>query len=219
MPFRCILVSAELALVFRLPYHPPSLTALASEGSSLTHRLQLFDTSESLVESVASFLFEGYVRGEHLVMVAKPRHRQAVMAALQRMGCFPPDGETRQRLVALDAAEVLRTITRDGRLDATLFKRTIKPLIRALSATGHVRIYGEAVELLAEQQDLGTALALEQLWNAMGSEISYTMLCGYSSAHFTSTASQRSLRHICGTHTHVAAEADDTLGRYLLAIA
>jgi hypothetical protein len=185
----------------------------------LTHRLQLFDTSESLVESVASFLFEGYVRGEHLVIVAKPRHRQAVMATLQRMGCFPPDADTPQRLVALDAAEVLHTITRDGRLDATLFKRTIKPLMKSLSETGPVRIYGEAVELLAEQQDLGTAFALEQLWNALGSEIPYTMLCGYSSAHFTTPTSQRSLRDICGTHTHVAAEADDTLGRYLLAIA
>ena len=185
----------------------------------MTHRLQLFDTSESLVESVASFLFEGYVRGEHLVIVAKPRHRQAVMATLQRMGCFPPDADTPQRLVALDAAEVLHTITRDGRLDATLFKRTIKPLMKSLSETGPVRIYGEAVELLAEQQDLGTAFALEQLWNALGSEIPYTMLCGYSSAHFTTPTSQRSLRDICGTHTHVAAEADDTLGRYLLAIA
>jgi DcmR-like sensory protein len=185
----------------------------------LTHRLQLFDTSESLVESVASFLFEGYVRGEHLVMVAKPRHRQGVMAALRRMGCFPPDADTPQRLVGLDAAEVLRTITRDGRLDAALFKRTIKPLVKSLSATSQVRIYGEAVELLAEQQDLDTAFALEQMWNALGAEIPFTLLCGYSSAHFTTPASQRSLRAICGTHTHVAAEADDTLGRYLLAIA
>ena len=183
----------------------------------MTHRLQLFDTSESLVESVASFLFEGYVRGEHLLMVAKPRHREAVLAALHRLGCFPPDVETSQRLIALDAADLLRSISRDGRLDASYFKRTFRPLMKSLTGTGHLRIYGEAVDLLAEQGDLGAAFALEQLWNVLGSEMPFTMMCGYCSAHFTASTAQRALRDICGTHTDVMADADDTLGRYLLA--
>ena len=71
--------------------------------------------------------------------------------------------------------------------------------------------------MLAEQGDLGAAFALEQLWNALGSEMPFTMMCGYCSAHFTASTAQRSLRDICGTHTDVMADADDTLGRYLLA--
>ena len=185
----------------------------------MKHRLQLFDTPESLAESVSSFLFEGYVAGEHLMIVAKPQHRDAVLAALQKMGCPAPSLEPPQQFIALDASEMLRSITRDGRLDAGLFNRTVSPVVKALADSGPLRIYGEMVELLAEEADLGGAMALERLWNVLAHDIPMTTLCGYSSAHFTGSAGRRSLRDICGTHTDVTAEADDWLGRYLLTTA
>ena len=183
----------------------------------MSHRLQLFDTPESLGETVASFLYDGYQSREHLLIIAKPRHLDAVCAALRRRGCFEPDMDGPQRLVALDAADVLREITRHGKIDPVLFHRTVRPIVHTLAAGGALRIYGEIVELLAEEENLEGALALEELWNDLRLELPFTLLCGYSSAHFARPAAREALQEICGCHHLVTAHADDTLGSYLLA--
>jgi hypothetical protein len=184
----------------------------------VSHRLQLFDTPESLGESVASFLLEGYMEGEHLLIVAKPRHRDAVLAALRRHGCFPPDGDGDQRLVALDAADVLRHITKNGELKRDLFHRTIKPIVDTLAGTSRrLRIYGELVEVLAEEGNLAGAAALEEMWNELSLEAPFTLMCGYSSAHFAHAHAAPWLKELCAAHSQSCANADVTLGSYLLA--
>ena len=185
----------------------------------MSHRLQLFDSPETLGDAVASFLLEGYLAGEHLLVIAKPRHRDAIFTALKNLGCFPPDMEGRQRLIALDAADVLRQITRNGAIDRGLFLRTVKPILRTLGGPNGLRIYGEVVELLAEEGDLGGAMVLESLWNDLATEVRFSLMCGYSSAHFMGQAALPSLRHICETHTQSIATAEDPLGSYLLALA
>ena len=182
----------------------------------MNHLLHLFDTPETLGETVAAFMLDGYRAGEHLLIVAKPRHRDAVLAALRQRGCFPPDREGPQRLVALDAADVLRLITRNGVIDPGLFRHTVKPVLQTLSDRP-LRIYGEIVELLAEEQDMSGALALERMWNDLAAEVPFRLMCGYSSAHFAGNLARPALRDICGVHTHSAATDEDSLGSYLLA--
>lgn len=181
----------------------------------MTHLLQLFDTADSLAESVASFLLEGYSAGDNLLVIAKPRHRDAVFFQLARKGCF--SSESSQRLVALDAGDVLRQVTNAGRIDATLFTQVVTPIVRSLVGERQLRIYGEVVELCAEGDDLGAALALETQWNDLAREVPFTLMCGYSSAHFAADRAKRALRDLCRSHTHSTAHAEDTLGAYLLA--
>ena len=40
------------------------------------HHVQLFDSSRSLAETVAAFLMAGFERGEPLLIVATPEHRE-----------------------------------------------------------------------------------------------------------------------------------------------
>jgi hypothetical protein len=185
----------------------------------VTHRLHLFDTPESLAATVSSFFVEGYKAGGNLLIIAKPNHRAAILAALKSAGCFPQDSSGRQRLVALDAAEILDRITRQRSIDSQLFDAVVAPLVCQLAATGKLWVYGEIVELLAEQQDFAGAMRLEQLWNGLVARCPFTLLCGYSSAHFTPATCKLALRDICGTHTHSAATTADTLGQWLLTTA
>lgn len=185
----------------------------------MNHRLQLFDTTESLASSVSSFLAEGYNAGGNLLVIAKGRHRGAILSALQEAGCSPEDTHGRQRLVALDAGEILERMTRQGSVDSRLFDAVLAPEVQRLAATGRLWIYGEVVELLAEQQDFLGAIRLEQMWNGLAKVCPFTLLCGYCSAHFTAPASKPALRKIRGTHTHSSATTDDALGRWLLASA
>ena len=179
----------------------------------MTHRLQLFDTPQSLAQSVTQFLLEGYERGENLLIAAKRRNLDAILAALEAHHCFSGDHD-RQRLVALDATELLTHLRRNGVIDALRFEAEIGTLVERLSVSGPLRVYGEIVEVLAEEGDFDGAVTLETLWNGLSERYPFTLMCGYSSAHFSSDAS--ALRRICDTHNHVSACTDDTLGSYLL---
>lgn len=185
----------------------------------MRHRLHLFDTPESLAATVTSFFVEGYNAGGNLLIIAKPQHRAAILSALQTAGCFPQDSNGRQRLIALDATEILERITRDGSIDDDLFYGCVAPLVHKLAARGKLWIYGEVVELLAEQQDFVGAVRLEGLWNGLAAQCPFTLLCGYSSSHFAPSTHRSALCDICGTHTHSAASNADTLGEWLLGTA
>ena len=183
----------------------------------MTHRLHLFDTRESLASTATSFFVEGYEAGGNLLIIAKPKHRAAILHALQSSGCFPEDGSGRQRLIALDAGEILETLTRRGAIDQRLFESCVAPLVERLAATGKLWVYGEVVDLLAEQGNFAGAIRLEECWNALAARVPFTLLCGYSSAHFAPSSSAEALRDICSVHTHAAATTADTIGQSLLA--
>ena len=191
----------------------------AGNGGPVNHRLQLFDSPESLAASVSSFFVDGYGQGANLLVVARPRNLSAILGALRQAGCFPEDRCGNQRLVALNPMETLERISRNGVVDERLFQSVVEPVVERLAATGELFIYGEIVDLLAEQDDFVEATRLEEMWNRLARKHAFTLLCGYSSAHFTARDARPALRDICATHSHVGATPDDALGRWLLAIA
>ena len=179
----------------------------------MNHRLHLFDTSQSLAQSVTDFLLEGYEQGDNLLIAAKPRHLDTVLRALDAKGCFRTDNH-RQRLVALDAVELVRLIRVRGTVSAERFEAELGTLVERLSMTGRLRVYGEIVEVFAEEGDFEGAIQLERLWNGLAARFPFTLMCGYSSAHFT--GSRPALREICEAHSDIRTGKDDTLAHYLL---
>jgi len=179
------------------------------------HLVQLFDTSESLVAAVSSFLIQGYEQGGNLLLIARPRHREAIFNEFMRRGCFA-NNTGAQRLVALDAEETLTRISVNRCADADLFDWTIGSVARRLASSGELGIYAEMVELLAEQQDFDQALQVEAMWNHLAERTPFSLLCGYSSAHFTPAAAKPILQKICSGHTGAKARDEDSLGQWLL---
>lgn len=62
--------------------------------------------------------------------------------------------------------------------------------------------FGEMVALLAAQEGPEAALALEEIWNALGEAFRFTLCCGYPMAGFTQRHAAGFVR-ICGLHSHV----------------
>jgi hypothetical protein len=191
---------------------------IPSDKSLPEHLVQLFDTPDSLANVVSAFLKEGWDRGDHLLVVAKPAHWARTADRLERRGC-PVARATREgRLIVLDAATTLARITRLGVIDRQLFIEHISALVGRLVAesAGIVRIYGEMVELLAEEGDFRSAHVLEHLWNELRDRQPFTLLCGYSAAHFTAAHALPALHAICGAHTRIQKNTSDLLGNWLV---
>lgn len=181
------------------------------------HVVQLFDSPESLGEAVAAFLRAGLDAGGRLLVVAKASNVREMAKALERAGLSMSSLVDQDRLTILDAHSTLRAIVRSGSPDARLFDTCIGDVVVRLAAqAGPLHIYGELVEVFAEEGNFHAAIELEELWNQLGAMVPFSLLCGYSSAHFAAPYAGAALRHICERHTRVHQSNGDILGNWLL---
>jgi hypothetical protein len=182
------------------------------------HIVQLFDTQSSRAKAIWRFVSAGLDDGDTVVVVARPKHWRSA-ARLLRRGGWPVDRELAAgRLVVLDADVMLASFMRRGAVNVHMFEDVIGGCVSDLvtHSAPPVRIYGEMVDLLAEEANFEAARHLEELWNDLGRRYPFTLLCGYAAAHFTDPKTAASLRAICGAHTHVASAAGDLLGNWIL---
>jgi hypothetical protein len=177
------------------------------------HAVQLFDAPRSLADAVSHFLIDGRARGEHLVVIARASHWQLIRAYLERRA-FPV--EDAEGLTVIDARKIRARIMRRGLLDPGRMEDTLGTMM-AEFATGPrpLRVYGEIVELFAEEGDFEQACALEDYWNHLHDKYRFTLLCGYSAAHFADPRNSRHLREVVGRHTSVKSQSADSLGSWL----
>jgi len=181
------------------------------------HIVQFFDSRESLANSVAAFLAEGCRPGERLFVIAKPKNWVAIANRLRAGGHALIDSVDTS-LTVIDADGTLSQFMRHGLPDSVLFHKTVGELVRKLAGDRRVglRIYGEMVEILAEEGNFHAAQRLEELWNELAVRHSFVLMCGYSSAHFTSRETREALLGICATHTQVHKKHADPLAEWLL---
>ena len=181
------------------------------------HLVQLFDESESRAEGVAAFLYKAWRAGGPLLVVATPAHWSLISARLEGLGCPVAATIADGTLVVLDAGTTLATFMRHGRADDVRFDEHVGDVVARLSLLGpRLHVYGEMVDILAEQANLDAAHQLEMLWNDLGTQYSFTLLCGYCSGHFGDPRDASALHRICRAHTGVESNPSDLLASWLL---
>src|SRR5436190_13988947 len=121
-----------------------------SHDDASAHAVQLFDAPRSLADAVSHFLLEGRAQGDHLLVIARASHWQLIRAYLERRG-FPVD-DPAQRLTVIDARKIRTRMMRRGLIDPTRMEDTLDGMVAELSSgPAHLRVYGEIVELFAEE--------------------------------------------------------------------
>ena len=183
---------------------------------SSEHHVQLFDSSRSLAETVSAFLMAGFERGEPLLIVATPEHRELLGRTLTDAGVNIHEATAANRLVMLDAVQCLAKFMRQDVPSAIAFDEVVGSLVARLSNGKRVRIYGEMVDVLAARGNYKAAHQLEELWNDLGRRESYTLFCGYASGHFGDPKTAKALADICSSHSHLHRKGGDLLAEYLL---
>lgn len=186
---------------------------------SSEHVVQLFDTPESRSAAVGSFLAEGYLSGEPLLVVVSSSHWSRIKRQMEELGCAVEPGITDGRITALDAAATLAAFTDDGNLDAGKFEARVGEIVRRLSTRAdgrRLRIYGEMVDLLVRDGSFDGAHELEELWCALSERTALTLFCAYTSSHFGDPRNTSRLERICRLHDRVLSDPDDLLGSWLV---
>jgi len=196
--------------------HKTELTVRGCIASK--HIVQLFDDAASRANSVSRFVLEGLSAGDAVLVVARTKHWNAIANRMEKAGATIAGAAHSGNLMVCDAAQTLSQFMRDGQPVPRRFEAVVGRIVAQLSRRPRrkLRIYGEMVDLLAEEREFAAAHALENLWSELGLRRSFTLLCGYSSAHFTDPATAAVLSSICDTHSHVRVGTEDLLGNWVL---
>jgi hypothetical protein len=190
--------------------------ARATSSLPAQHVVQLFDTPRSVADAVSHYLLDGRARNDHLLVIARASHWQLMRAFLERRGL--PVDQASERLTVLDARKARSRMMRRGALDPARMADALDGLLAELSATTQLRVYGEVVELFAEEGDFEQACVLEDYWNSLQQKYGFTLLCGYSAAHFADPKNAHHLRSVCSRHTAVKSQSADSLGTWLASV-
>jgi DcmR-like sensory protein len=178
------------------------------------HIVQLFDAPRSLADAVSHYLIEGRAACQHLLAIARASHWQLIRAYLERRGLAVEDSSA--HLTVIDARKIRARMMRRGVLDPARMEETLTRMLTELSsAPGGLRVYGEIVELFAEEGNFEQACALEDYWNHLQKKYGFMLLCGYSAAHFADPGNTYHLREVCARHTAVKSQPADSLGTWL----
>jgi anti-sigma regulatory factor (Ser/Thr protein kinase) len=167
------------------------------------HVLQFYERDSDLITVVSRHLLEGLENDQVAVFIARPEHRSAINEALKCSGFDLAVAKHNGLVVELDAATTLLRLRRHGRIDRALFFEVIGQVIQNASRGGRqVRAYGEMVTLLWEKGDLISAMELESLWNELGTELPFSLICAYPSQSETGPELADALDDICDLHSH-----------------
>jgi len=193
----------------------PKISALQEPPDSAhshAHMVQLFDAPRSLADAVSHFLIEGRAQGDHLLVIARASHWQLIRAYLERRA-FPVDDPS--QCMTVDARKLRARMMRRGVLDPARMEETLAP--RCPSSRKGTRTSGlwRDRRLFAEKGNFEQACALEDNWNHLQDQYPFTLLCGYSAAHFCGSAQLAASPDVCSRHSSIKSQSSDTLGTWL----
>ena len=178
--------------------------ALAATAAEPRHHVQFWEDADVLAQQTAGYLQRALAGGGSAIAIARPSTRTAIEVCLTSAGLDPAALRAAGRLALLDANDTLELLLRDGMPDAAQFEQHVVARVRGMVATagGHVRAYGEMVDILWAAGKRDAVSALEVMWSdLLAREPSVMLLCGYHLRAFDRDIAGFEL--VCDHHDHV----------------
>ncbi|MFZ0665185.1 MAG: MEDS domain-containing protein [Acidimicrobiales bacterium] len=176
------------------------------------HLAHFYESESGLLSTVADHLIPEMRAGAAIVIIGTPAHRLGIAGELAGAGIDVDCAVTDGRLVMLDAAITLEQIMWDGHVDAERFDRIVGETMRRAAQNGSpVSAFGEMVSLLWDAGDIGNVLDLESLWNDLGRQMVFSLLCSYKRDSDERPVVARARAQVRDVHSSVRSEYGDTM--------
>lgn len=173
------------------------------ESFPAEHLVQIYEHDESLGSKLAAFVHAGLQRQEGVIVIATTAHLAGLEARLSLSGLDLDTARVQNRYIALEAEGMLERFMVNGMPHEELFRGAVGELVaRARGEGRHVRAFGEMVALLWTRGDEAATIRLENLWQDLCREESFSLLCAYPRAGFIG-ALPEAVRAICAAHSKV----------------
>src|SRR5438067_2034670 len=168
------------------------------------HVVHFYERDADLVDVIVADLVDAWRAGAVAVLISTEPHRLAFEAAVVAAGVDVVAARRDGSLVTLDAADTVGRLVSHGQVDGQAFRSVVGGVMQRAAGTGRpVWAYGEMVALLWDAGDVLGAVELERLWNDLGQEIDFSLVCAYRASSVAAPGHAAALHEICGLHSEV----------------
>ena len=169
------------------------------------HVVLFYRDEEELTGSVSEFLLPALTDGDGTaIVVATPDHRRSFEERLAEAGVDVAAARTRGSYLEFDANETIRGFMVGDRPDPAGLWQVASPLLRQAAQAGQpVLVFGEMVSLLWDAGLISAAIEVEVMWNELGDQHPFSLLCAYPARPVTCSHYLDALTEVCRTHTEV----------------
>jgi PAS domain S-box-containing protein len=185
-----------------------SLQLVPSLADQDGHFVQLYTDDGFLLDVLSRFIGGAIAVGDGAVVIATKAHQEGLAQRLNARGVDTARAISQGRYVLLDAHEILPGFMVNGSVDEARFTNTIgEVLTRVRNAAddkdSRVAVFGELVALLWAEGKPLEALRVEDLWNNLAREHSFSLLCAYPITGFKHERHIEPFLKMCAQHSSV----------------
>jgi PAS domain S-box-containing protein len=182
--------------------------ALPHSLNHSAHSVQFYFEDRLLIEGLAGLVATALVSRDAAIIIATKVHRETLARELKDRDLDTTRAIADGRFVCLDASETLARIMLNGMPEPERFSRLMGGLItkaRAAAKSEQVGlvIFGEMVALLWAEGKHQAAIRLEELWNDLAAQYSFSLRCAYPMNGFHKQEHADSFAKICAAHSSV----------------
>jgi len=180
------------------------------------HVVLFYQDEQELAVRVSEHLFPAVTDGDGVaIVIATPDHRRSFAEGLAGAGVDVAAARARGSYLELDANETIRGFMAGDRPDPAGFWQVVSPLLRQAAQAGRpVLVFGEMVSLLWDAGLVNAAIEVEEMWNELGRQYPFSLLCAYPARPVTCSHYLDALTEVCRAHTEVTGSPPEPeLGR------
>ncbi len=172
------------------------------------HVVQLYADDGFLLNVLSRFVGNALAVGDAVVVIATKDHREGLAQLLKSRGLDPAKAISEGRCVLLDAPETLSRFMVNGSLEEKRFMDIVGSALTQVrsascNADSGIAVFGEMVALLWAEGNHHAALRVEELWNTLARDRSFSHLCAYPIAGFNHERHIEPFLKICSQHSDV----------------
>jgi PAS domain S-box-containing protein len=188
--------------------------------SKSAHSVHFYADDQLLIDDLTRLIGTALVSGDAAIVVATKAHREALAGQLRARHLDIAKAAAEGRLISLDAEDTLSRIMSDRLPDSGRFKKLIGNAITGVRAAMNseqrgVVVFGEMVAILWAQGKQEAAIHLEELWNSLAGEYSFSLRCAYPMNGFHKDEHAHDFSRICAQHSDVLSPKSDADGLLL----
>jgi hypothetical protein len=183
---------------------PPDIPVFSWALNGPGHAVHFLESAAACPRMIGDFVADGILAGQPVIALVASRRIAGLDTHLLACGLKPVALRERGALQVFDAEAVVEALMVGGTVSAEVFRSIIGGALEAMSGRGRViRVYGEAVDVLAARGDFAAAVQLEDLWNRMALKHPIALMCGYGVDRFRDPSHCGAFEQICGRHNRV----------------
>jgi MEDS: MEthanogen/methylotroph, DcmR Sensory domain len=167
------------------------------------HVVLFYRDQEELAARVSEYLLPAVAADGVAIVLATPDHCQSFERRLAGAGADVAAARARGSYLAIDANETMRRFMVADWPDPASFWREITPLLGQPAKGPPVRVFGEMVSLLWDAGLVNAAIEVEAMWNELGGQYSFSLLCAYPAQSFSCAHHLDAVTEVCRAHAEV----------------